>query len=330
MIEIKNLVKAYGDLPVLTDVSLRIPPGMIYGIIGRSGAGKSTLLRCINGLESFQSGSVVVDGVNVQQLSDLALRKFRKEVGMIFQQFSLLSRLTVYENVALPLTCWQYDKEFIDTKVKSLLAMVGIADKAACLPRELSGGQKQRVAIARALTMDPKILLCDEATSALDPKTATAIINLLKKINNDMGITIVMVTHQMSVLRAACEEILILEDGKVGEQGAMEQLFLEQPPALKRLLGEADLMIPETGTTLKVMLSREYADVPIITQMARDLATDFIILGGERERYRQHVLGSVIITMKNEDANKVQQYLTSRQVIWTILPGSEGGDGDAD
>ena len=327
MIEIKNLVKSYGELDVLKDVSLSVPQGMIYGIIGRSGTGKSTLLRCVNGLESFQAGTVRVDNVDVQTLSDMDLRQFRKEIGMIFQQFSLLSRLSVFENIALPLKCWKYDSNFIDNKVRSLLELVGLSDKANSFPRELSGGQKQRVAVARALTMDPKILLCDEATSALDPQTAKSIINLLNQINRELGITIVVVTHQMSVLRASCEEILILEDGKVAEQGSIEQIFLQQPPALKRLIGEKDVILPEQGVTIKVMLSSEHSDLPIVTQMSQDLAINFLILGGEMDRYRNHVLGSVMINVKSENFESVKQYLNSRQVTWNVLiPQERGGD----
>lgn len=327
MIQINNLVKSYGELDVLKNVSLSVPKGMIYGIVGRSGTGKSTLLRCINGLETFQSGSILVDNVDVKTLSDTDLRQFRKEIGMIFQQFSLLSRLSVYDNIALPLQCWKYESSYIDNKVRSLLEMVGLSDKVNFFPRELSGGQKQRVAIARALTMDPKILLCDEATSALDPQTAKSIIQLLNQINQELGITIIVVTHQMSVLRASCEEILILEDGKVAEQGSIEQIFLQQPPALKRLIGEKDIIIPEQGVTIKVMLSSEHSDQPIITQMSQDLALNFLILGGEMDRYRKHVLGSVMINVKNETFESVKQYLNSRQVAWNVLtPQERGGD----
>lgn len=325
MIEIKNLFKSYDNIQVLKDISMSIPKGKIYGIIGRSGTGKSTLLRCINGLETYQSGSLIVEGIDVQTLSGIHLRQFRKEVGMIFQQFSLLSRLTVYENIALPLKGWRYDNNYIENKVKYLLEMVGLQDKANSMTRELSGGQKQRVAIARALTMNPKILLCDEATSALDPKTANSIINLLNQINRELGITIIMVTHQMSVLQASCEEMVILEDGMVAEKGNVEQIFLQQPPALKSLIGEKDLLVHNKGITLKIMLSNEHSDTPIITQMAQDLKTNFIILGGEMDRFREHILGSVMINISSESLESVQKYLNSRQVVWNIVSSAEGG-----
>jgi D-methionine transport system ATP-binding protein len=200
MIKINNLKKSFGSLQVLNDINLNIGTGQIYGLIGRSGTGKSTLLRCINGLESYDSGSLLVDGVEVKSLTSKEAREFKRGIGMIFQQFSLLSRLTVYENIALPMKCWKYKNAYIDSKVKELVEVVGIPDKLYAKPEQLSGGQKQRVAIARALSMNPKILLCDEATSALDPKTAQSIITLLNQINQQMGITIIVVTHQMSVL----------------------------------------------------------------------------------------------------------------------------------
>lgn len=328
MIEIKNLVKSYDNLQVLKGISMNIPKGKIYGIIGRSGTGKSTLLRCINGLETYQSGSLIVDGIEVQTLSGRKLRQFRKEIGMIFQQFSLLSRLTVYENVALPLKAWKYDKRYIETKVNSLLEMVGIYDKVNSLPRELSGGQKQRVAIARALAMDPKILLCDEATSALDPKTAKAIINLLTQINRKLGITVIIVTHQISILQASCEEMVILEEGKVAKEGSVEQIFLQQPPALKNLIGEKEFLIPSNGVTLNIMLSNEHSEMPIITQMAIDLQTNFIILGGKTDRFRDRVFGSVMINVSRESLQSVQYYLSGRQVVWNIVSPSEGGEAD--
>ena len=169
MIKIKNLTKSFGELEVLKGIDLHIEKGRIFGLAGRSGIGKSTLLRCINGLEDYHEGTLLVDGVNIKKISPKELRVFRKDIGMIFQQFSLLGRLDVYENIALPLRCWHYDKAFIDKRVKELLEVIGIPDKIHAKTRELSGGQKQRVAIARALAMSPKILLCDEATSALDP-----------------------------------------------------------------------------------------------------------------------------------------------------------------
>lgn len=316
MIDINNLIKSYGELQVLKGIDLHIEKKEIFGLIGRSGTGKSTLLRCINGLETYDTGSLIVDGTDVKSLSEDDLRVFRKDVGMIFQQFSLLNRLSVYENIALPLKCWKYDNAYIDKKVKDLLEIIDIPDKINAKPKELSGGQKQRVAIARALAMDPKILLCDEATSALDPKTAKSIISLLNKINKDLGITIILVTHQMSVLRSACERIAILEDGKVEAKGLVEDIFLEQPPALKNLIGHKDLVVPQTGINIEIFFSKENSSNPIITKMARELDIDCIILGGEMASYKNTPLGSIIINVPSEKFPIIDKYLNHNNVVW--------------
>lgn len=319
MIIARGLTKSYGGAQVLRGVDLHVRKGGIYGLAGRSGAGKSTLLRCVNGLESYDEGKLLVDGTDVRSLAPRDMREFRKGIGMIFQQFSLLNRLTVYENVALPLRCWKYDARTIDRKVKELLEIVGLPDKIRQRPRELSGGQKQRVAIARALTMDARVLLCDEATSALDPKTAKTIIALLSEINRQLGVTIVIVTHQMSVLRSACEELAILEQGKVAAAGAVDEVFLRQPKALKNLVGEGNITLPGEGVNMSVHLSHEEAMKPIITRMARDLEIDFTILGGEMESYRDRVLGSLVINVSGKDYDRVVKYLDSRHVRWEAL-----------
>ena len=201
MIKMQNVKKSFGKTEVLKDISLNINQGEIYGLIGHSGAGKSTLLRCINALEDYNEGSIKVMDKEVKLLSEKGKRELRKELGMIFQGFNLLSRKNVFQNVALPLEVWGYDKAFINKRVNELLEIVGLSEKAKSKPAELSGGQKQRVAIARALALEPKILLCDEATSALDPKTTKDILSLLEDINKKLGITIVVVTHQMEVVK---------------------------------------------------------------------------------------------------------------------------------
>ena len=203
MIEIQNLYKSYGSLEVLKDISFKIEKGDIFGIIGQSGAGKSTLLRCFNGLENFQKGEVIVDGQAISSLNKKQMSDIQKEMGMIFQNFNLLNRLNVYDNIALPLKFWKQDPHSLENKqrIEKLLKLVGLEEKSQAYPRQLSGGQKQRVAIARALVLNPKILLCDEATSALDPQITRDILNLLLKINKEMNITIVVVTHQMEVIK---------------------------------------------------------------------------------------------------------------------------------
>lgn len=323
MIEIRNLKKTFGDIQVLNDINLTIARGDIFGLVGRSGAGKSTLLRCINGLESYDEGSLLVDGVDVKSLGDRERREFRKEIGMIFQHFSLFSRMTVYENIALPMSCWKYNRAHIDRRVNELSELVGIPDKLRAKPGELSGGQKQRVAIARALAMNPKILLCDEATSALDPQTAKSIIALLNAINADLGITIVIVTHQMSVLRSSCEHIAILEGGRMADNGQVESIFIKQPQSLRNLIGTKDMMLPSTGVNLRILLAKDTANQPIITRMARDLKLDFLILGGEMEQYRRSVLGSVIINVAEQSLPAVTQYLEQNQVAWKLIDYTE-------
>jgi len=330
LIQIKGLTKSFGNSQVLKGVDINIPPGMIYGLVGRSGAGKSTLLRCINGLETYEEGNLLVEGVEVKSLSGKAARELRKEIGMIFQQFSLLTRLSVYENIALPLKCWKYSNSYIDNKVKELLEMIGIPDKIHAKPKELSGGQKQRVAIARALAMNPKILLCDEATSALDPKTAKSITSLLNQINQDLGITIVVVTHQMSVLRSVCEEIAILENGKLAVSGPVEEIFLKQPQALKNLIGQKDLVLLQEGINIKILLSHEISCQPVITRMARELSIDFMILGGEMESYQKHTLGSIIINIPGEHFNKVKEYFIKNHVMWEIVQSNEQSSAEVD
>jgi D-methionine transport system ATP-binding protein len=246
---------------------------------------------------------------------------------MIFQQFSLLSRLDVHENIALPMRCWKYRNTAIDKKVKELVEVVGLQDKLHAKPSELSGGQKQRVAIARALSMNPKILLCDEATSALDPKTAASIISLLIEINKRLGITIVVVTHQMSVLKRSCTEISILENGRIAEKGSVEEIFLRQPQALTNLIGEKDHFLPDKGCNIKILLSQEWYDRPIIIQMARELEIDFLIVGGELDRFRESTLGSVIINIPENDQSRVADYLTGRNVSWKQMNSSEYNQG---
>lgn len=316
MILASNIIKNYGQTPVLRGVDLHIEKGRIYGLVGRSGAGKSTLLRCINGLETYDQGSLIVDGVEIKDLNTSDVREFRKNIGMIFQHFSLLNRLTVYENIALPLKCWKYDSKKIDKKVKELLELVEIPEKIHQKPKELSGGQKQRVAIARALALEPKVLLCDEATSALDPKTSKSITNLLTQLNKQLGITIVVVTHQMSVITNVCEEISILENGIVAANGMVEDIFLKQPKALKNLIGESDVTLPDNGVNIRILLAQDTTTLPMITRMARQLDIDFHILGGDMESYRDKILGSIIINVSNENYNNIVNYLNINKINW--------------
>lgn len=318
MIEIKNLKKTWEDgVTVLEDINLTIEDGDIYALVGRSGAGKSTLLRCINGLTSYQEGSLKVDGSEVKDFSDKELREFRRHVGMIFQQFSLLERESVYNNVALPMKCWKYSKDEIDKKVKDLLKLVGLEDKMNARPRNLSGGQKQRVAIARALTMDPKILLCDEATSALDPKTTNSILDLLLEINEKIGITIIIVTHQMEVVRKACNKACILEHGLIKDEGSVKDIFIKQPISLRRLLGAEEMKLPETGVNIQIAHEvNSISEGLFFAEMSQEIGYAFPILSGQIQDYQGSSMGIFVINVDDEHAASVKEYLTKQKMNW--------------
>ena len=319
MIEIKNLKKLWEDdgSSVLEGINLTIEDGDIYALVGRSGAGKSTLLRCINGLTSYQEGSLKVDGCEIKDLKDKELREFRRHVGMIFQQFSLLERETVYKNVALPMQCWKYQKDQIDKKVRELLELVGLGDKMNAKPRNLSGGQKQRVAVARALTMDPKILLCDEATSALDPKTTNSILDLLMEINQKLGITVIIVTHQMEVVRKACNKACILENGKIADEGTVKEIFIKQPQSLKRLLGEEQVKLPKEGHNIQIAhLVNDMHDGELFAKMSAELNYIFPIIDGKIQDYQNDSMGIFTINVDDEHLKLVTDYLTKEGLNW--------------
>lgn len=318
MITISNLRKSFSGEDVLKDISIDIKEGEIFGLVGHSGAGKSTLLRCINGLENYQDGSLMVRGQEVKDLKGKKLRSFRKDLGMIFQHFSLLERKTVYENIALPLECWGESKENIKTRVEELLKIVGLEEKAKSKPKELSGGQKQRVAIARALALNPTVLLCDEATSALDPKTTKSILSLLREINEKFNITIIVVTHQMEVVKEVCQRVAILEKGDLIEVGDVEDLFLKHSKGLKKLLGEEDIL-PKEGINIKLYFPKHNSNQSIITAMARALDIDFSVVWGRLERFRDDVLGSLVININANDYEKVEKYLSDSDIKWEVV-----------
>ncbi|MDU5105419.1 MULTISPECIES: methionine ABC transporter ATP-binding protein [unclassified Clostridium] len=341
MIEIRNLTKKFNDVEVIKNVSLSIEEGKIYGIIGHSGAGKSTLLRCINGLEGYEDGSINVMGKEVKDLKGYELREFRKKLGMIFQGFNLLNRKTVFDNVALPLEVWGFEEEYkeyrnnlgnkksigyrayrkkrINERVNELLELVGLSEKAKVKPASLSGGQKQRVAIARALALEPKILLCDEATSALDPKITKDILSLLSKINKELGITIVIVTHQMEVVKEVCEKVALIEGGILKAEGKAEELFLRPGVSLKKFLGEEEDLLPNKGINIKLFFPSTSSENALITKMARDLNVDFSIVWGKLEKFREDILGNLVINIEEEDKDKVIAYLQERDVVLEVL-----------
>ena len=317
MIKISKLKKKFDNLEVLKNINLTIEDGDIYGLVGRSGAGKSTLLRCINGLTDYQEGSLTVDGKEVKEFNSYEMREFRKSMGMIFQQFSLLNRKTVYQNIAVPMQCWNYTKDEIDKKVRDLLELVGLSDKMNAKPRNLSGGQKQRVAIARALSMDSKVLLCDEATSALDPKTTLSILELLKKINKERGITIIIVTHQMEVVRNACNKISILENGEIAAQGETKEIFAQGPKALQNLLGEENTKLPNTGRNIRIShYVNDISEGKFISQMSTDLNTIFSVIDGQILKYSDDKFGTFTINVTEEQFPIITKYLDDRNYEW--------------
>lgn len=276
MIQIKNLCKEYDGIEILHDISLTVDTGEIYGIVGASGEGKSTLLRCINGLETYKSGSLSVDGIEVASLDETGARNLRRNMGMVFQNFSLIKRKSVYHNIALPMECWQVSDEKIKAKVEYLAEVVGIADKLNMRPDELSGGQMQRVAIARALTMDPKYILCDECTSALDPQTTLAILELLGGIRRELGVTIIMVTHEMQVVQSVCDRMAIVANGKIAKEGIVSDIFFENPIELRRLLGNKTIQISPQEALLSFE-TEQSAEGEILWELGRLLDKPYTV-----------------------------------------------------
>lgn len=318
MISIKNLNKHYGDIKVLNNISIDIKKGEIFAIVGHSGAGKSTLMRCINGLEEYTDGSLIVNNKEIKNLRKNELREFRKNIGMIFQHFSLIQRKTVFENIALPMQLWGYKKEEISKKVKELLVLVGLEEKTDVFPNQLSGGQKQRVAIARALTLNPDILLSDEATSALDPNTTTSILNLLKQINEKLNITIVLVTHEMEVVKQIAQKALLLEHGNIIGFDDTEELFLKPDVKMKEFLGETEV-VPKMGVNIKIYFPKDNVFQSFITKMARELNMDFNIVWGKLEEINGHIVGNMVINIENEKEELVIDYIKEHDIVWEVI-----------
>lgn len=326
MIKLDHITQTYKtpegrEFKALDDVSIEIRPGEIFGIIGRSGAGKSTLVRCINLLNRPSEGTVTVDGKNLTELSEDELRESRRSIGMIFQHFNLLSSRTVYDNVALPLELVGTPKNVIREKVEPLLKLVGLTEHAHKYPSQLSGGQKQRVGIARALTNDPKVLLSDEATSALDPETTVATLALLKRINKELGLTIVMITHEMQVVKQICERVVVMNYGKIVEQGKVVDIFMSpQHETTKALIGnvmardmpasildrfrKARENHPNSDAVylLRLAFSGNEVTRPVISECSRRFNLDFNILRGTVDDVQGHTLGSLTVLIEAESS----------------------------
>ena len=326
MIKLDHITQTYKtpegrEFKALDDVSIEIRPGEIFGIIGRSGAGKSTLVRCINLLNRPSEGTVTVDGKNLTELSEDELRESRRSIGMIFQHFNLLSSRTVYDNVALPLELVGTPKNVIREKVEPLLKLVGLTEHAHKYPSQLSGGQKQRVGIARALTNDPKVLLSDEATSALDPETTVATLALLKRINKELGLTIVMITHEMQVVKQICERVVVMNYGKIVELGKVVDIFMSpQHETTKALIGnvmardmpasildrfrKARENHPNSDAVylLRLAFSGNEVTRPVISECSRRFNLDFNILRGTVDDVQGQTLGSLTVLIEAESS----------------------------
>lgn len=338
MIELKHITKLYGNFKALDDINLTINDGEIYGIVGQSGAGKSTLIRCINMLESPTSGNVVIDGKDLTALSKAQLREERKKIGMIFQHFNLLSNRTVAENISFPLELSNIPKSERKERIDEILELVGLTEYKNKYPSQLSGGQKQRVGIARAIVSKPSVLLSDEATSALDPETVKSILQLLKDINKKMGITIVMITHQMEVVKEIAERIAVIEKGQIIEEGPVVDLFTNpKTETLKKFVGSVmSSDVPDQlshmnmtkekqkdsdQTIMRLKFRGDVANEPIIANLIKEFNLDVSILYGSIDYIQNVSFGQLIIMLdgSENDMNNALGHLKSLPITSEVI-----------
>ena len=323
MIELRGITQTYqgsqGPVEALKGIDLTIQPGEVFGIIGKSGAGKSSLVRVINLLNRPTTGQVIVGGQDLTQLNDAQLREARREIGMVFQHFNLLSSRTVFDNAALPLELAGMDKAAIRARVNPLLELVGLAHLADRYPAQISGGQKQRVGIARALASRPKVLLSDEATSALDPETTRAILDLLRQVNRELGLTVVLITHQMQVIKQVADRVAVIEAGRIVEQGRVLDVFTRPQQAITKSL--IDEILPQelpasvldhvrklagqlgagrTGQLLRLSYAGDSAYQPILSQLIRQFGVDMSILHGQVDEIQDETFGSLAVYASGE------------------------------
>lgn len=340
MIDLKNIIVDFDGFKAVDNVNLKVEKNDIYGIVGFSGAGKSTLVRTINLLQRPTSGEVLINGENILDLPKKELRARRKNIGMIFQHFNLLNNITVLDNVIYPIRKLKIPKEEKVKKAKDLLQVVGIGDKADNYPRELSGGQQQRCAIARALASDPEILLCDEATSALDPKTTKQILKLLKDLNAKLGITIVIITHQMEVVKDLCNKCAVMQAGKIIEAGPTIEIFAKPKEPLTREFVETSTNVAETIEEVKqnigilkdneLLVKLNYIGASTTEPLINDLYDKFgvktNVLAGNIEFITGIPVGNLIVSLSGDRENlgKIGDYLEERNVDVEVLGGKDG------
>ena len=338
MIELRHINKEFvvkkQQVQALQDVSLTINDGDIFGIIGFSGAGKSTLLRMVNALETPTSGDVLIDGVNINALSHNELRQVRKGIGMVFQSFNLLNSKTVYDNIAIPLRLNKVDQTTIDKRVKELLEFVNLPDKANAYPTQLSGGQKQRVGIARALATNPSILLCDEATSALDPETTEAILALLKRINQEFNITVLVVTHEIQVIKEICNRVAVMEHGRVVETGTVLDVFSHPTEAMTKRFVQTVIpeRIPDSIVANLQADTRHYELIEVrflgntvtkhvIYEINRTLAVETNIIFASVNQLQDSALGIFILQVVGDEATiqSVKEFISQNGLEWEVV-----------
>ncbi|MEG9295730.1 methionine ABC transporter ATP-binding protein [Mangrovibacillus sp. Mu-81] len=333
MIRVQNVTKVFetkdGPFTALKDVSFQVEKGEIYGVIGFSGAGKSTLVRCLNHLEKPTSGDVLIEDRSLKEQSAADLRKERHRIGMIFQHFNLFQSRTVSGNIAYPLKLAKWPKEKINQRVQELLAFVGLEDKAKHYPDELSGGQKQRVGIARALATSPSILLCDEATSALDPQTTESILNLLKRINKEYGITIVMITHEMQVIREICDKVAVMENGEIVEEGSVFDIFSNpQTPTTRNFVKSVmndqlpasvldKLNDSKQGRICRLIFKGDSTGVPILSETAKAFSAHINVLFGQITELQGKPFGNLIVQIigSEKETEEILQYWQKRLFV---------------
>lgn len=338
LIQLSNVIKQYktsnGPLTAVDQVNLTIQDGEIFGIIGYSGAGKSTMIRLFNGLEKPTSGSVIVNGEDISKIKGAKLRAARHKISMVFQHFNLLWSRTVEENIAFPLEIAGIDQAAKKKKVAELIELVGLRGREKAYPSQLSGGQKQRVGIARALANDPEVLLCDEATSALDPETTDSILDLLRSVNEKLGITIILITHEMHVIRKICHRVAVMEQGKVVEEGDVLQVFdSPQAPVTKRFVQQVTNTVGQqesieqikeqyqNGKLIKLFFVGSKTEQPIMTQLIRQFNVDVNIVHGNISPTKSGPYGTLIVQLAgtDEEVEKAVAYLTAEGIKSEVM-----------